>query len=101
MAKKYFEEQIKWLNERFPDGKYQDVLGLCKVAKIDGEDGIEEQEWSLNPGRYVGVVIENDGLTKKEFIEELDDLKDKLDILDKESIKLKKEIEENLTELLK
>ncbi len=27
-----------------------------------------EQDWSLNPGRYVGVVIEEDGKTEDEFI---------------------------------
>ena len=27
-----------------------------------------EQDWSLNPGRYVGVVIEEDGKTEEEFI---------------------------------
>lgn len=65
--KEYWQEQIDWLNERFPDGVYQDVIGLCKVAKIDGEDGIKDQDYSLNAGRYVGVVIEDDGMTKEEF----------------------------------
>jgi len=41
--------------ERFPDGTYADVAGLCKVATI-GE--IEAQGWSLNPGRYVGTEVE-------------------------------------------
>ena len=63
----YFTVQIKWLKERFPEGKYQDVIGLCKVAKLEGEDGIIDQDYSLNPGRYVGVVIEDDGMTEEEF----------------------------------
>ena len=46
---------------------YRDVIGLCKVAKITGEDGIEDNDWSLNAGRYVGVVIEDDGMTSEEF----------------------------------
>lgn len=41
--------------ERFPDGVYVDVDGLCRVATI-GE--IEEQGFSLNPGRYVGTEVE-------------------------------------------
>lgn len=46
-----------WFNEHFPEGKYQDVEGLCKV--VDIEDVIE-QDYSLTPGRYVGVSIELD-----------------------------------------
>lgn len=41
--------------ERFPDGVYADVKGLCKVASIAE---IEAQGWSLNPGRYVGTEVE-------------------------------------------
>jgi type I restriction enzyme M protein len=64
----YFEAQIQWLNERFPNGVYEDVTGLCKAATFSE---IEEQDWSLNPGRYVGVVIEEDGLTEEEFLAEM------------------------------
>jgi type I restriction enzyme M protein len=42
--------------ERFPDGVYADVTGLCKVATFDE---IEAQGWSLNPGRYVGTEVED------------------------------------------
>lgn len=42
-------------SERFPDGTYADVTGLCKVATIEE---IEAQGWSLNPGRYVGTEVE-------------------------------------------
>lgn len=41
------------LKEKFPEGVYTDVAGLCKVATLDD---IEAQGWSLNPGRYVGVA---------------------------------------------
>ncbi|MBR4416869.1 MAG: N-6 DNA methylase, partial [Victivallales bacterium] len=68
-AIKYFAENALWLLERFPEGKYQDVLGLCKVAKMEGEDGIIDQDYSLNAGRYVGVVIEDDGMTEDDFKE--------------------------------
>ncbi len=61
----YFLEQIQWLQERFPEGKYEDVVGLCKVA--DREEFVEEQDYSLNAGRYVGVEVEDDSITEKEF----------------------------------
>ena len=47
------------------------MTGLCKVAKLDGEDGIRDQDYSLNAGRYVGVVIEDDGMTEAEFKAEM------------------------------
>jgi type I restriction enzyme M protein len=59
---------VQWLQERFPEARYEDVTGLCKLA--DPEE-VKEQDYSLNPGRYVGVVIEDDGKTEDEFIEEL------------------------------
>ena len=65
--KSYWQANIDWLKERFPEGKYRDVIGLCKVAKLEGEDGVKDQDYSLNPGRYVGVVIEDDGMTEEEF----------------------------------
>jgi len=64
----YMTTQRQWLTERFPDGVYCDVTGLCKVATIEE---IREQDYSLNPGRYVGVVIEDDGLTEEEFRSEM------------------------------
>jgi len=47
------EDSEELMKESFPDGKYVDVPGLCKVATIQE---IEEQGWSLNPGRYVGIA---------------------------------------------
>lgn len=41
--------------DRFADGAYADVPGLCRVATIEE---IEAQGWSLNPGRYVGTEVE-------------------------------------------
>lgn len=46
-----------WFNEHFPDGTYQDIEGLCKI--VDMEE-IIEQDYSLTPGRYVGVSIDVD-----------------------------------------
>ncbi len=98
--KKYFQKQIDWLTERFPEGKYEDITGLCKVAKLEGEDGIIEQDYSLNPGRYVGVVIEDDGMTAEEFKEEIFGLNEEFKKLNEEAKELEKKIEENLDKLV-
>lgn len=66
---------VRWLQERFPDAAYEDVTGLCKLAT---PAEVAEQDYSLNPGRYVGVVIEEDGKTEEEFIAELLALNDEL-----------------------
>lgn len=63
-----FFKHIHWLQERFPQAEYEDVAGLCKLASLEE---VKEQSYSLNPGRYVGVVIEEDDKTEEEFVEEL------------------------------
>lgn len=92
----YYLDNMMWLLERFPEGKYQDVIGLCKVAKLDGEDGIIDQDYSLNAGRYVGVVIEDDGMTEDEFKETMLGLGDELEKLNAEAKVLEEQIAENL-----
>lgn len=98
-TKNYWQSQIDWLNERFPDGTYTDVIGLCKAASIEGEDGIADQDYSLNAGRYVGVVIEDDGMTDEEFKTKMLDLSTELTDLSKEAGTLEKQIADNLKEL--
>lgn len=50
----YFIAQGHWLMSRFPDGLYKNVPGLCKaVTRVD----IVENDYSLTPGRYVGIVV--------------------------------------------
>jgi len=88
----YFEAQIQWLNDRFPNGVYEDITGLCKAATMAE---IEEQDWSLNPGRYVGVVIEEDGLTEEEFLAEMSIRKKQLVKLFEHSIKLEEIIQKS------
>lgn len=46
-------KEAKWLTEKFAEGTYTDVPGLCKVATIAE---IEEKNWSLTPGAYVGIT---------------------------------------------
>ena len=99
MPKSYWQTNIDWLLERFPDGEYRDVIGLCKVAKIEGEDGIIDQDYSLNPGRYVGVVIEDDGMTEEEFKAEMFSLNEELSKLNAEAHCLEEKIIINLQEL--
>lgn len=93
------QDQIDWLMERFPEGKYQDVVGLCKVAKLDGEDGIKDQDYSLNAGRYVGVVIEDDGMTADEFKAEMQRLHREYEAISAQTKDLEKEISDNLQSL--
>lgn len=61
--------QFEWLTEKFGDGEYQDVLGLCKIATIQE---IEEKNYSLTPGAYVGVAEqEDDGVDFHERMTEI------------------------------
>ncbi len=92
----YFFAHINWLQDRFPEARYDDVTGLCKLATIDE---VIEQDDSLNPGRYVGVVIEEDGKTEEEFIAEIVGLNDELENLNKEAKKLEKIISKNIAQI--
>ena len=54
---RYFVLQADWLQERFPEAELRDVEGLVKfVSRAE----IEEHDWSLTPGRYVGVAPEDE-----------------------------------------
>jgi type I restriction enzyme M protein len=50
---RYFWKHAHWLTERFPEAKLRDVEGLVKL--VDRSE-IESNDWSLTPGRYVGVA---------------------------------------------
>ena len=54
---RYFSPHARWLTERFPDAKLCDVEGLVKL--VDRKE-IETNDWSLTPGRYVGVAPEEE-----------------------------------------
>jgi len=90
------QSQRQWLTDRFPDGVYTDVTGLCKAASLDD---IKEQDYSLNPGRYVGVVIEEDGLTAEEFKAEMKSRHEELVALNAEACEVMGKIERNLKSL--
>ena len=91
-AESYFGH-IHWLQERFPEAKYEDVTGLCKLANLDE---IKGQDYSLNPGRYVGVVIEEDGKTEEEFLQDILDLDEQLTNLTSDAATLSTLIHSNI-----
>lgn len=89
-----FYQHIHWLQERFPMAEYEDVTGLCKLASpVD----LQEQEYSLNPGRYVGVVIEEDGKTEEEFVADLLAMNEELSDLNSAARGLEKIISRNVS----
>lgn len=96
-AAELYYQHVSWLQERFPKAAYEDVTGLCKLA---GREEIAEQDWSLNPGRYVGVVIEEDGKTEEEFLEELSLSFDELNVLAGDARALEGVINANMQRLL-
>ncbi len=95
-AEEYFKH-ITWLQERFPNAEYEDVTGLCKLATIAE---VKEQDYSLNPGRYVGVVIEEDGKTEEEFIQILSSLHDDFINFSSRANELNKTITTNFKRIL-
>ncbi len=97
-AAELYYQHVSWLQERFPKAAYEDVTGLCKLAS---REEIAEQDWSLNPGRYVGVVIEEDGKTVEEFLNTLSESQDKLLELTEDSQALSRVVNKNFEALLK
>ena len=85
----------KLMKESFPKGKYQDVAGLCKIATLKK---IEEQGWSLNSGRYVGVAEEEQD--EFDFKEKLEELNEELEALNTEAKELEEQISENIAKIL-
>jgi type I restriction enzyme M protein len=83
------------LNRKFPQGAYQDVPGLCRVATLDE---IEAQGWSLNFGRYVGVAER--AVEDFVFAERLEELNEELEVLKVEARELEERIAENVMLLL-
>ena len=87
--------QFEWLTSKFgEEGNYQDVLGLCKVATIQE---IEEKNYSLTPGAYVGVAeVEDDGV---DFHERMNEIHAELAKLNQEANVLMDEIQKAWEEL--
>jgi len=86
------KEQI---DNNFPDKKYQDVLGLCKIATINE---IVEQNYSLNPGRYVGIPDKKE--TDPDYFFTLNSLYNNLINYNDKSRELEDSIIHNLNEII-
>ena len=89
-----------WLAEKFGEGEYADVPGLCKVAtraEIQGDQPAEKSSWSLTPGAYVGVPpVKGDGV---DFHERMAEIHSELLELQKQGNDLMATIDRNFQEL--
>jgi type I restriction enzyme M protein len=83
------------LKDKFPNLKYADVPGLCKIVMTKD---IESQGWSLNPGRYVGVTER--APDEFDFFERLEELNEEFELLNREAHELEQQISRNAAELL-
>ncbi|MFN8366060.1 MAG: class I SAM-dependent DNA methyltransferase [Candidatus Kapaibacterium sp.] len=90
----YYYKQAHWLTSRFPNGVYTDVEGLCNVVT---QQEIEAKDWSLSPGRYVGVDTTTDD--DVDYEERLNEIHIELEGLNEEAIALAKTISTNYKEL--
>jgi type I restriction enzyme M protein len=91
----YFTHQVHWLHSRFPDAVFENVPGLCKAVTTDE---IAANDFSLTPGRYVGVaaVQEDD---EEDFIVRMRAIHDELNDLNEKAAALAERISGNLTGL--
>jgi len=92
---RYFWKQAHWLTERFPDAELRDVEGLVKL--VDRTE-IEANDWSLTPGRYVGVAPEEED-EDFDFEEALREIHLELEDLNAEAVQLAATIKKNFEEL--
>lgn len=92
---RYFWRQAHWLTERFPDAAFRDVEGLVKL--VDRSE-IAANDWSLTPGRYVGVAPEEED-EEFDFEEALRDIHIELEGLNAEAVQLAETIRKNFEEL--
>lgn len=92
---RYFWKQAHWLTERFPEAELRDVEGLVKL--VDRAE-IEANDWSLTPGRYVGVAPEEED-ENFDFEEILRNIHVELEDLNAEAVRLAATIKKNFEEL--
>ncbi|HEY60379.1 MAG TPA: SAM-dependent DNA methyltransferase [Anaerolineae bacterium] len=88
-------EQLELVQAAFAEGTYTDIPGLCSLSS---HDQIEEQDWSLNPGRYVGIVGKKD--SDFDFISGFQSLNRELEQLNHQSRELEDQIARNSNKLL-
>ena len=94
-APRYFWQQAHWLQERFPEAAPRDVEGLVKLV---GHDELAANDWSLTPGRYVGVAPEEED-EDFDFEQTMRDIHSELDELNAESARLAATIKRNFEAL--
>ncbi len=88
---RYFQRHAGWLVERFPQAEFVAVPGLCKAVY---RAEIEAADWSLTPGRYVGVApVEVD--EDFDFEQKFRDIHIELADLNREAVELAAKIQEN------
>ena len=92
---RYFVRQADWLQERFPEAELRNVEGLVK--QVDRAE-IEAHDWSLTPGRYVGVAPEEED-ENFDFEEALRSIHIDFKGLNKEATALAARIERSFEEL--
>lgn len=90
----YFHRQIVWLQDRLPKAELGAVAGLVKL--VDRKE-IEAADWSLTPGRYVGVAPPEED-EDFDFEAALRDIHTELADLDKEAVELGTKIQANFAE---
>lgn len=93
---RYFHTQAEWLQTRFPNAELCDVEGLVKLV---GRKELEANDWSLTPGRYVGVAPEEED-EDFDFEEALRDIHIEIEGLNSEAAELGIKIQKNFEELL-
>ncbi len=91
----YFHRQAAWLLDRFPNAELQPVPGLVKAVTIAE---IEAADWSLTPGRYVGIAPTEED-EDFDFEQTLRDIHTELADLNSEASELASRIHENFEEL--
>jgi type I restriction enzyme M protein len=91
----YFYKQPCWLLSRFPEGKFRDVEGLVKLVSMKE---LEANNWSLTPGRYVGVAPEEVD-EDFDFEETMRNIHTELAGLNSEAVELAAQIARNFEEL--
>ena len=91
----YFHRQVGWLQDRFPRAELEAVPGLVRL--VDRKE-IEAADWSLTPGRYVGVAPPEED-EDFDFEQTMRDIHTELADLNKEAVELAAKIQKNFEEL--
>lgn len=92
----YFIHQVHWLHSRFPQALFEDVAGLCKAVSVED---IAANDYSLTPGRYVGVAAATED-DEDDFAETLRGIHAELTELNEQAAELAARIASNFQELM-